>query len=119
LLFNKRSEPASVKSECVPQTLIGDAGWNSALPTTLTWTTLPGTESPTYKCSPDACGMDASRPAANPYDLTQFLNTYKTLGRRTQGWGPRTPDLTDTENSTTDSHTNCNDTPSKTHQHTG
>jgi hypothetical protein len=76
---------------------IGDAGWSSVPRTTWTPTTPRGTVYRTSKCLPEDSVMDASRPAANPYDLAQFLSTSETWDRPTQGWGPPTQDLTPTE----------------------
>jgi hypothetical protein len=101
-LFNKRSAPASVTNVCAQQTHIGDAGWSSARHTTWTQTTPPETASPTCRSLPNDYAMDASRPAANPYDLTRFLSTYEMSGRRTHGWGPLTHGSTAMEKLTTD-----------------
>jgi hypothetical protein len=101
-LFSKRSEPVSVPSGCAQLTRIGDAGWNFVPRTIWTPTTPRETVYRTYRSSLVDSVMDASRPAANPFDLAQFLSPYETWDRRMHGWGPSTQGSTATATSTFD-----------------
>ena len=95
-LHKRRSDPASWKSELEPQMNIGAAGWPFVKKSPWILGSPKGTTLyRTYRCSPNDSVMDASHPAANPFDLLQLLTSYEVSGRATPGWGPRTSARTD------------------------
>jgi hypothetical protein len=102
-LSAKRCEPALWRREPAPPTNIGDCGWSSVPRTIWTPTTPLSTLYRTSKFLPNDSAMDASHPVANPFELAQFLTTSEVWARRTNGWGPLTPESINTATPTTDS----------------
>jgi hypothetical protein len=102
-LSAKRCEPALWRREPAPPTNIGDCGWSSVPRTIWTPTTPLSTLYRTSKFLPNDFAMDASHPVANPFELAQFLTTSEVWARRTNGWGPLTPESINTATPTTDS----------------
>ena len=106
-LRKRRSAPESWLNDPEPPPPGGDAGWSS-VPNT-PWTPTSPKETILYRTSKFSqlgTAMDASHPAANPYDLAQLWTPFVTSVRRTQAWGPVTSDSTPLEKSTSASIAN-------------
>ena len=102
-LRKQRQEPALWTSVPEVPTPTGHCGWLSVK--SVPWT--PGsptarTRYRTSKCSPPGTVMDASHPAADPYDLAQFRTPYEASVKRSKVWGPRTSGSTLKESLTSD-----------------
>ena len=90
-LHKQRLAPESWTSEPAVPTPTGHCGWNSV--PSVPWTPGSPTDRTRYhtsKFSPHATVMDASHPAASPYDLAQFRTPSETWARRSKAWGPAT-----------------------------
>ena len=90
-LRRQRLDPESWTSEPARPTPTGHCGWHSV--PSVPWT--PGsptarTRYHTSKFLPQDTVMDASRPAASPYDLAQFRTPSEMLAKRSRAWGPPT-----------------------------
>ena len=90
-LLRQRSDPGLWSSDPQLPPANGTAGWHSVPPTP--W--IPGSPKGTTlfrtsKFSQLGTAMDASHPAANPYDLQQLRTPFEMSDRLTKPWGPTT-----------------------------
>ena len=94
-LRKKRCDPASLERPNAPPKTCGNCGWNSVPRSPWTPNSPPTTTlSRTSWFSRTGTALDASSPAANPFDLAQFRVPYAISARHTRAWGPTTSDST-------------------------